>query len=153
MNRLLNEVNDRYHNCHELFKTNVNPRMMKVLGILGFDKSFKDALGCFLYTENGQRYLDFHSGEGATSLGYNNPKVVSFIKDVMDMKLPNMIQLNCNVLAGMLAEKLLAKAPDNFSKVYFGNSGAEAVETALKFVRCATAVSYTHLTLPTICSV
>ncbi|MEE9424408.1 MAG: aspartate aminotransferase family protein [Methylococcales bacterium] len=138
MERLLNEVNDRYHHCHEIFKTNINPRMMKVLGILGFDESFKDAQGCYLYTDDGKEYLDFHSGEGATSIGYNHPQVVSFLKDIMDMKLPNMIQLNCNVLGGMLAEKLLAKAPEYFTKVYFGNSGAEAVETALKFVRCAT---------------
>ena len=138
MDRLLAEVNDRYHNCHELFETNINPKMMKVLGILGFDKSFRDAQGCYLYTEDGQEYLDFHSGEGATSIGYNHPKVISFLKEIMDLKLPNMIQLNCNVLGGMLAEKLLAKAPDYLTKVYFGTSGAEAVETALKFARCAT---------------
>ncbi|HFD13496.1 MAG TPA: aspartate aminotransferase family protein [Crenotrichaceae bacterium] len=138
MDRLVQEVKDRYYSCHEIFKTNINPKMMKVLGILGFNKSFKDAQGCYLYTEDGQQFLDFHSGEGATSIGYNNPQVISFLKDIMDMKLPNMIQLNCNVLGGMLAEKLLAKAPDYFTKVYFGNSGAEAVETALKFVRCAT---------------
>ena len=138
MNRLLKEVKDRYHDCHEVFKTNINSKMMEVLGILGLDETFKDAQGCYLFTEDGNKYLDFHSGEGATSLGYNHPKVISFLKEIMDMKLPNMVQLNCNVLGGMLAEKLLAKAPDYFTKVYFGSSGAEAVETALKFVRCAT---------------
>ena len=138
MDRLLAEVDDRYHRCHALFQANINPKMMKVLGILGLDKSYKDAQGCYLYCEDGKQYLDFHSGEGATSIGYNHPQVITFIKAIMDKKLPNMIQLNCNVLAGMLAEKLLAKAPNHLTKVYFGNSGAEAVETALKFVRCAT---------------
>jgi ornithine--oxo-acid transaminase len=48
-----------------------------------------------------------------------------------------MVQMDTPLLAGLLAEQLLAKAP-GFERVYFGNSGTEAVEAALKFARCAT---------------
>ena len=48
-----------------------------------------------------------------------------------------MVQFDCALLPGLLAERLLAQAPE-FDRVYFGNSGTEAVETALKFARYAT---------------
>ncbi len=138
MESLLQEIRDRYHDTHDLFGRNVNPKMMKVLQLLGFDEAFVDAQGCYLLSRDGQRFLDFHSGEGATTLGYNHPQVTSFLSEIVELRLPNMIQLNCNVLAGLLAEKLLAKAPANLGKVYFTSSGAETVESALKFARCAT---------------
>lgn len=138
MDVLLNEIRERYHDSHKLFAQNVNPKMMKVLRLLGFDETFVNARGCYLASKDGQRFLDFHSGEGATSLGYNHPDLISFLNGIVEMGLPNMIQLNCNVLGGLLAEKLLARAPPNLAKVYFTSSGAETVEGALKFARCAT---------------
>jgi ornithine--oxo-acid transaminase len=48
-----------------------------------------------------------------------------------------MVQFDCALLPGLLAERLLAQAPE-FDRVYFGNSGTEAVETSLKFARYAT---------------
>ena len=57
---------------------------------------------------------------------------------IMDAKLPNMIQLNTNILSGLLAEKLLEHGPNHLKKIYFTSTGAEAVESALKFARCTT---------------
>ena len=138
LSALLGEIRQRYATCHDLFAAHVNPKMMKVLRLLGFDEAFVDARGCYLRGRDGKRFLDFHSGEGATSLGYNHPEVVQFLTTILGMGLPNMIQLNCNVLAGLLAERLLAKAPRHLAKVYFTSSGAEAVDSAIKFARCAT---------------
>jgi acetylornithine/succinyldiaminopimelate/putrescine aminotransferase len=135
---LLDEIRQRHAACHDLFAAHINPKMMKVLRLLGFDEPFAEAQGCYLRGRDGRRFLDFHSGEGATSLGYNHPDVVHVLTAIMGMGLPNMIQLNCNVLAGLLAERLLARAPRHLTKVYFTNSGAEAVESAIKFARCTT---------------
>ena len=135
---LLGEVRERYSQCHELFAAHVNPKIMRVLSLLGFDEAFEEAHGCYLQGRGGKRFLDFHSGEGATSLGYNHPEVTGFLTEIMEGGLPNMIQLNCNVLAGLLAERLLAKAPKHLTKVYFTSSGGETVDSALKFARCAT---------------
>ena len=135
---LLNEVQQRTASCHDLFAAHVNPKIVRVLRLLGFDEAFVEARGCYLQGRGGKRFLDFHSGEGATSLGYNHPQITQFLSTIMERGLPNMIQLNCNVLAGMLAERLLAKAPKHLTKVYFTSSGGETVDSALKFARCAT---------------
>jgi len=135
---LLDEVLLRYDSCHDLFAAHVNPRIVRVLRLMGLDEKFVDARGCYLHGAGGKRFLDFHSGEGATSLGYNHPDVTEFLTAIMERGLPNMIQLNCNVLAGLLAERLLAKAPKHLTKVYFTSSGGETVDSALKFARCAT---------------
>jgi ornithine--oxo-acid transaminase len=56
---------------------------------------------------------------------------------VLDAELADMVQFDCPLLAGLLAEKLIAKAP-GLDRVHFCNSGSESVEIALKFARCAT---------------
>jgi ornithine--oxo-acid transaminase len=59
------------------------------------------------------------------------------LQDVLDAELADLVQFDAPVLAGLLAERLLALAP-GMDRVYFGNSGTEAVEAALKFARYAT---------------
>ncbi len=59
------------------------------------------------------------------------------LHDVLDAELADLVQFDRALLPGLLAERLLAKAP-GLDRVYFGNSGTEAVEAALKFARYAT---------------
>jgi acetylornithine/succinyldiaminopimelate/putrescine aminotransferase len=59
------------------------------------------------------------------------------LHDVLDAGYPDLIQFDTSVLPGLLAEALLARVP-GMDRVYFGNSGTEAVEAALKFARRAT---------------
>jgi ornithine--oxo-acid transaminase len=56
----------------------------------------------------------------------------------MECALPNLVQMDCAPLPGLLAEALVARMPNDAYRCFFTNSGAEAVETVLKFVRCAT---------------
>ena len=56
---------------------------------------------------------------------------------MLDSEFPNLVQLDVSTLAGVLAERLLAHVP-YLDKVFFANSGAEAVEAAIKFARAAT---------------
>jgi acetylornithine/succinyldiaminopimelate/putrescine aminotransferase len=56
---------------------------------------------------------------------------------MLDRELADLVQFDCALLPGLLGEKLLAKAP-GMDRVYFCNSGTEAVEAALKFARYAT---------------
>ena len=64
------------------------------------------------------------------------------IKDALhqaiDADLPNLAQLDCALLPGLLAKALVERAPAGIERVFFANSGAETVETAIKFARCAT---------------
>jgi ornithine--oxo-acid transaminase len=59
----------------------------------------------------------------------------------MDLALPNLVQMECSPLSGLLAEALVARMPHDGYRCFFTNSGAESVETVLKYARCATGKS------------
>lgn len=134
-------IRERWGQNYALHERHVNPQFVRVLRTIGFDKVYKKAEGQYLYDAEGQRYLDFLSGYGVFALGRNHPRVKQTIKDLLDMDLSNMVQMDCHLLAGLLAEKLLsliAKVEDGIDTVFFTNSGTEAVEGALKMARGAT---------------
>ena len=108
-----------------------------MLHAIGFDKVYERAEGAYLYDRDGNRYADFLAGFGVFAVGRNHPVVRKALQDVLDAELADLVQFDCALLPGLLAERLLAKAP-GFDRVYFGNSGTEAVEAALKFARYAT---------------
>ncbi|WP_375475578.1 aspartate aminotransferase family protein [uncultured Jatrophihabitans sp.] len=122
---------------YELHRDHLNPQLPRMLHAIGFDKVYTRADGAYLYDADGQDYLDMLSGFGVFALGRHHPEVRQAIHDVVDMGLADLTQFDAPPLAGPLAEQLLAKAP-HLERVYFSNSGTEAVEAALKFARYAT---------------
>lgn len=90
--------------------------------------------GCYLYTEDGRTILDFASGIGVCNLGHNYPSVVEAAKKQMD----DLVHGCHNVLYYesyvKLAEKLV-KLTGGETKLYFANSGAEAVDGAIKLAK------------------
>jgi len=115
----------------------LNPQLPKMLHAIGFDRVYDRAEGAYLYDRDGNRYADFLAGFGVFALGRNHPVVRKALHDLLDAEVADLVQFDTPLLAGLLAEKLLAKAP-GLERVYFGNSGTEAVEAALKFARYAT---------------
>jgi ornithine--oxo-acid transaminase len=115
----------------------LNEQLVRVLKTVGFDVGFCRGEGQYLYDRQGTRYLDLMSGWGVFGLGRNHPAIREALKSVLDADLPNLVHMDASPLAGVLAERLLKLVP-YLDKVYFCNSGTEAVETALKFARCAT---------------
>ena len=124
---------DRYR----LHTRHLNEQMVKVLQTIGYDVSFTRGAGQYLYDRSGAKYLDLLSGFGVFALGRNHPDIRRALNSVIDADLPNLVQMDVSVLSGILAEKLLAFTP-YLDKVFFSNSGAEAVEAAIKFARNAT---------------
>jgi len=122
---------------YDLHARYLNPQLPKMLHAIGFDKQYVRAEGTYLYDRDGNRYADFLAGFGVFGVGHNHPVVRKALHDMLDSELADMVQFDCALLPGLLAERLLAKAPE-FDRVYFGNSGTEAVETSLKFARYAT---------------
>jgi ornithine--oxo-acid transaminase len=122
---------------YDLHRRLLNPQIPRVLRTIGFDTAYTRAAGAYMYDGAGRRYLDFLSGFGVFGIGRNHPTVRQALHAALDRELADMVQMDTPLLAGLLAEQLLAKAP-GFERVYFGNSGTEAVEAALKFARCAT---------------
>ncbi|MCX7313054.1 MAG: aspartate aminotransferase family protein [Alphaproteobacteria bacterium] len=124
---------DRY----EMHGRHLNEQMVRVLRTIGYDVRFGRGVGQYLFDAAGDRYLDLLSGFGVFGIGRNHPALRDALKDVLDNDLPNLVQLDVSTLAGILAERLLAHVP-YLDKVFFANSGAEAVEAAIKFARTAT---------------
>ena len=122
---------------YELHARYLNPQLPRMLHAIGFDKVYERAEGAYLWDRDGNKYADFLAGFGVFGVGHNHPVVRKALHDMLDAELPSMVQFDCALLPGLLAERLLAQAPE-FDRVYFGNSGTEAVETALKFARYAT---------------
>ncbi len=116
----------------------INPQFVRVLRTIGFDKIYERAEGAYLYDNEGKAYLDFLSGYGSFNIGRNHPVVAQAIKDTLDLKLPNMIQMGVTLLPGLLAKELTQRAPESVDTVFFTNSGTEAVEGALKFAKAHT---------------
>src|SRR5215471_252881 len=115
----------------------LNEQMVRVLKTLGFDKGYCKGSGQYLYDRQGGRYLDLLSGWGVFAIGRNHPTVRAALKEVLDGDFPSLVQMDVSALAGILAERLLRHVP-GAEKVFFANSGTEAVEAALKFARAAT---------------
>jgi ornithine--oxo-acid transaminase len=122
---------------HELHARYLNPQLPRMLHAIGFDRVYERAEGAYLYDREGNRYADFLAGFGVFALGRNHPVVREALRHVLDAGLADMVQFDSALLPGLLAEQLLARAP-GLDRVYFGNSGTEAVEAALKFARYAT---------------
>jgi len=115
----------------------LDKQMVRVLGAIGYDVGFCRGTGQYLYDREGERYLDLLSGFGVFGIGRNHPALRQALKSVLDAELPNLVQMDVSTLAGVLAERLLARVP-YLDKVFFANSGAETVEAAIKFARAAT---------------
>lgn len=130
-------LSDRQAEKYALHEKSLNAQLVRVLKTIGYDVNFSRAEGAYLYDAEDRRYLDLLSGFGVFALGRNHPSVISALKQVLDASLPNLVQLDVALLAGVLAERLLGLMP-GMERVHFCNSGAEAVESAIKFARMAT---------------
>ena len=97
-----------------------------------FDVVFDKGIGTKLYDINGKEYLDFVSGVAVNCLGHSHPTIVNAITE-QSKKLIHISNYYWNTEHTILAEKLINNCDHN--KVFFCNSGTEAVEGALKLAR------------------
>jgi acetylornithine/succinyldiaminopimelate/putrescine aminotransferase len=122
----------------DLAARHLDPAFVDVLRIIGFDKDYVSARGSYLYDAAGRAYLDFHTGEGFASLGHNHPDLREVLQATLASDLVGGVQIQYSVLAGLLAEALSERLPPGLDAVFFTSSGAEAVDSAIKFARAAT---------------
>lgn len=130
-------LNERRGDGYELYGRYLNPQLPRMLHAIGFDKVYQRAEGAYLYDADGHAYADFLAGFGVFAAGRNHPVIREALHVALDAGLAEWTQFDCQPLPGLLAERLLAKAP-GLDRVFFCNSGTEAVEAALKFARFAT---------------
>ena len=122
----------------QLYGRYINPQLVKVLRSIGFDRFYSRAEGAYLFDDEGRRYLDFLSGFGVFALGRSHPAIKKALHEAIDADLPNLIQMDAALLPGVLASEVLKRCHPGMGRVFFTNSGAEAIESALKFSRHAT---------------
>jgi acetylornithine/succinyldiaminopimelate/putrescine aminotransferase/predicted amino acid dehydrogenase len=131
------EARERYDAAARDYAQFVNPHVSDLLERLRLDKCFVRAEGPLLFDAEGNRYLDAVSGYGAVPFGHNPDWVWQAVKEFEQAREPCMVQPSLLPGAGELAEALIRCAPSGLRYVTFGNSGAEAVEAAIKACRLA----------------
>src|SRR5512140_3026040 len=113
------------------------PHLSPILGRY-YEQNWDHGEGHILYDSAGRGYLDFACGIATTSLGHHHPAVTEAIKDQADKLLHICNALGYLEPVGRLAAMLAESCPDPLDTVFFGNSGAEAIEAAMKLARRVT---------------
>ncbi len=122
----------------DLHEQHLNKQMVRMLQTIGYDRHYQRAVGQYLYDQEGTEYLDLYSGFGVFAIGRNHPTVIKALQETLTLELPNLVQLDVSILSGLLAKEILKTTPENINKMFFCNSGTEAVEAAIKFARYTT---------------
>src|SRR5215203_222330 len=116
----------REHFFHHLAQTSPAPLAIE----------FVKASGIYLYDKQGKKYFDLISGIAVSNLGHGNKKIIEAIKKQAEDYLHLMVYGEyIESPQVMLAKKLADLLPSSLSSVYLVNSGAEAVEGAIKLSR------------------
>ena len=118
---------------HELYNKFINPNQTKIFSSLTFGKeTFEKAEGVNIYTSSGKKILDFTGGLGVLGLGHNHPRILKARIDYQKEKKIEVHKIFFSKYLAALSSSISALLPDNLTKSFFLNSGAEAVEAAIK---------------------
>jgi 4-aminobutyrate aminotransferase len=96
------------------------------------------AEGCYIYATDGRKYLDFTCGIGVTNTGHCHPKVVEAIREQAGLFLHAQANIVIHKPMLQLVAELRTIVPPPIDSFFFSNSGAEALEGAVKLARAAT---------------
>jgi 4-aminobutyrate aminotransferase len=96
------------------------------------------AEGSYIYTDDGKKLLDFTCGIGVTNTGHCHPKVVEAIREQAGLFLHAQANIVIHKPVLQLIEELRKIVPPSIDSFYFANSGAEALENAVKLAKAAT---------------
>ncbi|MFJ8403576.1 aminotransferase class III-fold pyridoxal phosphate-dependent enzyme [Streptomyces microflavus] len=122
----------------ERYRRHSNPYIARTLDGLGIDVHYVRGEGTRLYDAEGNEYLDFAGAYGALPFGHNPPAIWDAIGGVQQAAEPSLTLPSILGASALLAERLAEAAPGHLNQVWQCNSGAEAVEAAIKLARAAT---------------
>ena len=104
--------------------------------VAGFEPiEVERARGTTITATDGKTYLDCFSGISVVNAGHNHPKVIAAAKEQMDKLVHCCTYVYYNPPAGRLAKRLADIMPGKLQKTFFGNSGAEAIEGAMRLAK------------------
>lgn len=133
--RLLEEARD---GVDTNYSEHGNPAFARMLRLIGFDRAWRSAQGALIFDEDGREYIDCIAGYAVHGIGRAHPDMVAALTEALSSGQPNWVQFERNPLAALLARRLSERVPGGLSRVFFSNSGTEAIECALKLARRAT---------------
>ncbi|MDV3349200.1 aspartate aminotransferase family protein [Leptolyngbyaceae cyanobacterium CCMR0082] len=136
------------HSINETYANKVNHCYYKYWDSVGTTQiRFVDSTPYTLIDENGKEYLDLVAGFACLNWGRKNPELITALEDAINTPIPSLTQINVPTLAAILGHELLELTDPSFERVFFLNSGTEAVEYAMKmaidFTRKKRFVSFT----------
>lgn len=116
----------------------LNPTLADILEIFKLDKIYTKGKGSYLWDSDGIRYLDFIAQYGAVPFGYNPDFIWERLNEVRAKAVPSLVQPSLPCEALKLANMLADCTPGDLKYCSFCQSGAEAVEAAIKLARSTT---------------
>ncbi len=118
---------------HNLYTNFINPNQSQIFSLLPYGKdNFSHAIGTYMFTDSGKKILDFTGGQGVLGLGHNHPRIINAR---INFQKENKVEVHKVIFSkymAALSSSLAALLPDKLNKSFFLNSGAEAVEAAIK---------------------
>lgn len=116
----------------------VNPYWAAFLDEAGLDMTGARGDGCYIETADGRALLDCLAGFGTANLGHAHGTLLARFADALQRTTVNVFPFECAEPQRLLADRLLALSGQRYEKVFFATTGAEAVESAVKFAMTGT---------------
>ncbi|MDF1661768.1 MAG: aspartate aminotransferase family protein [Planctomycetota bacterium] len=117
------------------YARHVNPAFVKLLGMFKYGRLFTKAQDCWIWDHEERRYLDCLAGFGAVNIGHSHPRLLARMASFIEEQSLNFIHVGPSAPMGEFAARLAKLVDDPLDVVILGNTGAEAVEAALKTAR------------------
>ena len=117
----------------ELYKKYINPNQAQIFSNLPYGKDiFSSAQGVYIYTTSGKKILDFTGGLGVLGLGHNHKKIIESRIKFQEKNRMEVHKIVFSQYMAALSNNIASLLPEKLNKSFFLNSGAEAVEAAIK---------------------
>ena len=121
------------HEIRELYKKYINPAIERLFGTFDLGQEVIDhAEGVWLYTKNNEKILDVTGGIGVLSHGHNNPRILNTRIEFQKQKRMEIHKTIFSPYMAALSHNIAQLLPEDLNFSFFCNSGAEAVEGAIK---------------------
>ncbi|MGW0466601.1 aspartate aminotransferase family protein [Streptomyces sp. NPDC003027] len=118
---------------HDLYRRFVSRSQVSLIGSFGFGRDLVDhAEGAWIHLRDGRRVLDFTGGVGVLSHGHNHPRILAARRRFQESRRMEVHKNYLSPYVAALSHNLAALLPGDLNISYFPNSGAEAVEGAVK---------------------
>jgi putrescine aminotransferase len=118
---------------HDLYRRHVNRSQVRLMTSFGFGRELVDhAEGAYLYLRDGRRILDFTGGVGVLNHGHNHPRIMAARRRFAQRRRMEVHKTYFSPYVAALAHNLAELLPGDLSMSFLPNSGAEAVEGAVK---------------------